>query len=224
MNIDYNLVKHTALFDGIEENEISSMMTCLAATTEQYQKGDSVYRIGDTTTFVGLVLSGKLLVFTDDFWGNRNILSEIGAGQLFGETYAILMSKPLEVSVLADEKSEILFLDVRRISTPCSSACGFHARLIRNLLSVTARKNYQLTRKLEHMAQRTTRGKLLSYLSSEAQLNKSPAFSIPFTRQQFADYLSVDRSAMSNELSKLRDEGILRFDKNHFELLHPDHE
>lgn len=216
--MDYRLIKRTALFDGIEENEIAAMMNCLSATTESYKNGQIIYRLGDTTTLVGEVLSGSVYIIKEDFWGNRSIISEIGAGQFFGETYALIPSAPLEVSVVAADACEVLYLDVKRIMTTCSSACEFHARLIRNLLMVTAQKNLLLTRKLEYMAQRTTREKLLSYLSAESQHMKSPSFEIPFNRQQLADYLSVDRSAMSNELCKLRDEGILKFEKNRFEL------
>ena len=221
MKIDCTLIKHAALFDGIDEGEIASMMNCLSAATAKYKKEQIIYRVGDATTMVGVVLSGRAYVVKKDFWGNRSILSEISAGQLFGETYALMPSAPLEVSVAAAEACEVLFLDVRRILTTCSSACEFHARLIRNLLTVTAQKNLLLTRKLEHMAQRTTREKLLSYLSAESQRQKASSFEIPFNRQQLADYLSVDRSAMSNELCKLRDEGILVFEKNRFQLLQP---
>lgn len=218
MEIDYKLIKRTALFDGIDETEIAAMLDCLSATTKNYKKDRIIYRIGDITTLVGAVLSGRAYAIKEDFWGNRSILSEIGVGQLFGETYAAIPSAPLEVSVVAAEACEVLFLDIRRILTTCSSSCEFHARLIRNLLAVTSRKNLLLTRKLEYMSQRTTREKLLSYLSAESQRQRSSSFEIPFNRQQLADYLSVDRSAMSNELCKLRDEGVLSFEKNRFVL------
>lgn len=219
MKINYKLVKRTALFDGIEENEMAAMLDCLSATTKSYKKGQIIYRPGDTISSVGAVLSGSVHIIKEDFWGNRSILSQLGAGQLFGETYAALPSAPLEVSVYAAESCEVLFLDIRKIISACPSACEFHARLTRNLLAVTAQRNLLLTRKLEYMAQRTTREKLLAYLSAESQRRKSAAFEIPFNRQQLADYLSVDRSAMSNELCKLRNEGILRFERNRFELL-----
>ncbi len=219
MEIDYRLIKRTTLFDGIEEGEIAAMMNCLSAKTVSYKREQIIYRSGDSTTLVGAVLSGRVHVIKEDFWGNRSILSEIGIGQIFGETYAAIPSAPLEVSVVAAEGCEVLFLDVRRILTTCSASCEFHARLIRNLLAVTAQRNLLLTRKLEYMAQRTTRDKLLAYLSAESQRHKASSFEIPFNRQQLADYLSVDRSAMSNELCKLRDEGILSFEKNRFQLL-----
>ncbi len=224
MKENIEIVKHTALFDGIAENEIEAMLGCLSATTKVYKKGQLIYRVGETTTLVGEVLSGRVHIIKEDFWGNRSILSELGSGQLFGETYAAMASEPLEVSVLAAEHCEVLFLDVKRIMTICSSTCIFHTRLIRNLFTVAAQKNLMLTRKLECMAGRTTKEKLLSYLSAESQRQKSPLFELSFNRQQLADYLSVDRSAMSNELCKLRDQGILKFSKNRFELLHTNDE
>lgn len=220
MKINLEVIKHTALFDGIEQREIEAMMSCLSAEIKTYKKGQTIYRVGDTTSLIGEVLSGSVHIIKEDFWGNRNILSQISLGQLFAETYAAMATEPLEVSVIAAETTEVLFMDVRRIMTTCSSACEFHSRLIRNLLAVTAQKNLMLTRKLEYMAGRTTKEKLLCYLSAESQRQKSAIFEIPFSRQQLADYLAVDRSAMSNELCKLRDRGVLKFEKNRFELLH----
>lgn len=219
MKINFEQLKRTALFGGIEAKEIEAMLTCLDAKTETCKKGRLIYRGGDTTTSVGEVLSGRVHIIREDFWGNRSIISEFGAGQLFGETYALMPYEPMEVSVLAAEDCEILFLDVGRIITVCSSACEFHARLIRNLLLVSAQKNLLLTKKLDFISRRTTREKLLAYLSAQSQQKKSPSFEIPFNRQQLADYLSVDRSAMSGELCRLRDEGVLKFEKNSFELL-----
>jgi len=128
----------------------------------------------------------------------------------------------LNVDVFAETAAIVLFLDVQRLITLCNSACDFHNRVMRNLLFDMAGKNLRFNEKLTHMAQRTTREKLLSYLSAESLRQKSSVFDIAYTRQQLADYLAVDRSAMSNELGKLRDEGILSFRKNHFQLYRPD--
>ena len=133
--------------------------------------------------------------------------------------YACLGNEEIINNAVAVRQSEVLFLDINRIITMCPSGCQFHGRLIRNLLSVIATKNKILTQKLEHMSQRSTREKLLSYLSEQAQRVGKESFDIPFNRQQLADFLSVDRSAMSNELSKMRKEGLLEFDRNHFVLL-----
>lgn len=218
MELNLKMLGDTWLFRGIEAEDIDAMLSCLSAESKKFQKGQMIYRAGETTDMVGVILSGRVHIFKDDFWGDRSILSEIGLGDIFGETYAELPSVELEVNVMATEDSEILFLNVGKIMTTCSSSCRFHSRLIHNLLAVTAQKNLMLTRKMEYMAQRTIREKLLTYLSAESQRSGSPRFEIPFNRQQLADYLSVDRSAMSRELCRLRDEGFLEFNKNCFEL------
>ncbi|MDP4109963.1 MAG: Crp/Fnr family transcriptional regulator [Bacillota bacterium] len=212
------VIKKSPLFGGVTDDEILSMLGCLSAESRAYKKNEFIYRVGERVSSVGMVLSGSVHIIKEDFWGNRSILKEAGEGRLFGETYACAQNVPLGVSVLAPERAVILFLDVKRILTVCSSACVFHTRLIRNLLFVLAEENLALTGKIGHMTQRTTREKLLSFLSAESQKKGSNTFNIAFNRQQLADYLSVDRSAMSSELCRLRDEGVLEFSKNSFKL------
>ena len=111
-----------------------------------------------------------------------------------------------------------MFLNVRRVMDVCPSACAHHSRIIRNLLSELAEKNLRFNEKLTHMGQRTTRAKIMSYLSAEAQRLGKYEFDIPFSRQQLADYLAVERSGLSLELGKMRGEGIIDFRKSHFIL------
>lgn len=206
------------LFDGIKEDDRSEMLKCLNAKKKQYKKGSTVLGRGRRTSEMGMVLEGSVHMVKDDFWGNRSILGQASPGQMFGEVYACLPRQGLEVDVVAAEDTEVLFLDVGRILTVCSSACSFHTRLIRNLLTILAEKNLMLTHKMEHMAQKSTRDKVLSYLSMEAEKQGGPEFAIPFNRQQLADYLSVDRSAMSRELSRMKAEGLLDYHRNRFRL------
>ncbi len=212
------ILKKSPLFRGIEEKEISSMLSCLSAREKNFQKGVFIFRSGEKIHRIGLVLSGAVHIVKEDFWGNRTIIGEASCGNLFGEAYACAQSGTIEVSAVAAENCSILFLDIFRVMNVCTSACDFHSRLIRNLLSVLSEKNLMLTKKMEHMAKKTTREKLLSYLSDQSLKCASPSFEIPFNRQQLAEYLAVDRSAMSNELSKLQKEGYLTFQKNHFHL------
>ena len=214
----WNLMKHSKLFYGITETEIESMMSCLSATTRSFQKGDCIFRRGERITSVAMLLEGSIHIQKEDFWGNLSILNKISEGELFGEVYACLEQNEILYDAIAVKPCTVLFLDVNRVLTVCPSACQFHGRLIRNLLSVVASKNRLLTQKLEYISQRTTREKLLSYLSEQSLRAGSPSFDIPFNRQQLADFLSVDRSAMSNELCKMRDEGILLFERSHFIL------
>ena len=206
------------LFDGIKEDDRSEMLKCLNAKKKQYKKGSTVLGRGGRTSEMGMVLEGSVHMVKDDFWGNRSILGQASPGQMFGEVYACLPRQGLEVDVIAAEDTEGLFLGVKRILTVCSSACSFHTRLIRNLLTILAEKNLMLTHKMEHMAQKSTRDKVLSYLSLEAEKQGGPEFAIPFNRQQLADYLSVDRSAMSRELSRMKAEGLLDYHRNRFRL------
>lgn len=213
-----SILKNSKLFNGISADELRSMLDCLTAVTCSYRKGEYVFRRGEHIGSVAMLLDGGIHIQKEDYWGNLSILGEISAGEIFGEVYACLESDTIRNDAVAIRTSEVLFLDVKRILTMCPSACQFHGRLIRNLLSVLAEKNKMLTHKLEHMSKRTTREKLLSYLSEQSQRAGSPVFDIPFNRQQLADFLSVDRSAMSAELCRMRDDGLLSFDRNHFIL------
>ena len=166
-----------------------------------------------------LLASGSLNIQKDDFWGNRSIVNHISAGEMFGEAYIAPESGPILNDVIALEDSVVMFFDFRKILTVCSSACRFHTTVVQNLFFAISEKNRQLVQKLGHMSRRTTREKLVSYLSEQAKRNGSSTFSIPFNRQQLADFLCVDRSAMSNELCKMRDDGLLTFEKNTFSLI-----
>jgi len=212
------IIKTSQLFSGMAEGEISAMLSCLAAKTADYPKGAYILRAGDTVESVGLVLSGNVIIMQEDIWGNRHILSSLAPGQTFAETFACAPGAVLNVNVLSETPVAAMFLNVKRILTLCPSACAHHSRIIRNLLGELAEKNLRFNEKLTHMAQRTTRAKLLSYFSAEAQRRGGYVFDIPFSRQELADYLSVERSGLSMELCKLRDEGLLEFNKNHFTI------
>ena len=206
------------LFRGIRPEDLSDMLRCLNARTANYKKQDIVLLEGQPVPDVGVVLSGQVQVVKEDFAGNRNIMAEIGPGNLFAESYSCVRADGLPVTVVSVAESEILWVDYRRIVTICPSACRFHTRLIENMLTILASKNILLSRKIEHISKRTTREKLLSYLSDQAALNGMREFDIPFSRQELADYLCVDRSAMSGELSKMQRDGVLRFQRSHFIL------
>lgn len=212
------ILKRTQLFSGVTDTEISAMLSCLQAKLLTFQKGDYVFREGERIDNITVLVKGKLLVQHDDFWGNRNIVNVIRVGEMFGEAYVAPESGNLLNDVIAEEDSAVIFFDVRRILTVCSTACRFHSMVIQNLFFAISEKNRKLVQKIGHMSKRSTRAKLLSYLSEEAKRQNSSHFTIPFTRQQLADFLCVDRSAMSNELCKMRDEELLQFDKNQFTL------
>lgn len=212
------VLKKTRLFSNVEERQIISMLSCLQAHLRTYGKGEYVCRQGEVPRNLMILLDGTLHIQREDYWGNLSIIQRIDEGEMFGEVYAAPDSGPLLNDVVAVEESVVAFFDVQRILTVCSSACEFHTRVIQNLFFAISSKNRSLMQKLGHMEKRTTREKLISYLSEEAEKQGSGSFSIPFNRQQMADFLSVDRSAMSKELCKMRDEGLLSFEKNRFVL------
>lgn len=212
------VIRSSPLFFGISAEEASAMLSCLQAEKKDFPKEAFLLHAGDTAESIGLILSGSILVIQEDIWGNRNILSKAGPGQTFAAAYACAPGSVLNVNVFAETPVTALFLNVKRILNVCPSACTHHSRIIRNLLSDLAEKNLRFSEKLTHMSQRTTRDKLMSYLSAEAQRLGTYEFDIPFSRQQLADYLGVERSGLSLELGKMRSEELLDFHKNHFAL------
>lgn len=216
------LLRTSPLLKGIEAEEMGSLFSCLRAREETFQRGDFIFSAGDASQYAGVVISGAADIIREDFWGNRSILDRAMPGEMFGEVYSLTADEPLAVSVVAAGRCEVLFLDMGHVMQPCQNVCAFHIRLIGNLLSILARKNLMLTRKIDHISRRTTRQKLLAYLSFQAQRCGSAAFEIPFNRQQLADYLAVDRSAMSLELSRMKQDGLIDFGRNHFTLFSPD--
>lgn len=207
-----------SLFEGMDPQEIDAILDCLSAQKRTYAKGETIFSMGQSVGEIGVVLTGSVHLLRVDYWGRQSLLHRIGALETFGEAFASLGSG-LRFDVIAAEESEVLFLNVERVLTTCSAACRFHHRLIRNLLTLLAAKNLELTKKLDLLSQRSTRGKLMEYLSAQAALHGSAVFEIPFNRQQLADYLSVERTAMTTELSRMVQEGILRVDRRRFELL-----
>ena len=213
------VLKRTKLFSGVGEEDMASLLSCLGARKKEYKKGEYILREGEHISDIFILVEGKIHIQKDDYWGNRSILSVISVGEMFGEGYAAPESGALLNDVVAVEDSSVIFFDVKRILTTCSSACRFHNMIVQNMFFAISDKNRRLVQKLGHMSGRTTRAKLISYLSEEAKRQGSSAFTVPFNRQQLADYLCVDRSAMSNELCKMRDEGMIKFEKSRFELL-----
>ena len=210
--MDIHLLAGTRLFQGIREHEIEAMLTCLSAEERTYGKDAYIYRAGDVTGRLGVVMEGAVNIIKDDVWGNRKIIENIGGGQIFGETYACLKGEPLMVDVQASERSRILFMDVNRILTTCSSSCDFHNRLIRSLMYVLAGKNLMLTKKMDIITPKSLRERVMVYLSQESVKQGCRTVTVPFNRQQMADYLSVDRSALSAELSRMQRDGVISYD------------
>ena len=210
---------NTLLFRGMNPSDIDEMLGCLLAKECTYKKGEILFPEGSPTEQIGVVLIGRVIIELGDVWGNNSVLNSIGPGGIFAETYACIPGEPLMVNVTAAEDTEALLLNIRRVLEPCSKVCPYHVRLVRNLLALCAGKNLQLSRRVLHTGPKSIRKRLLSYFSEYIKRTGSYSFDIPYNRQQLADYLSVERSALSNELSIMQRDGLIRYEKNHFDVM-----
>lgn len=218
----FAVLSQCPLFAGITQPEITEMLRCLDGKITGIPKGNPVFLEGDPAWFVGVVLSGAVQVVRDDYYGNRSVLTVVTPGGLFAEAFACAGLETLPVSAIALQESTVLFLDCQRILAGCSHACPFHSRLVRNLLQGIAQKNLMLTRKIRCMSPKTTREKLMVFLLEQAKQQGSAEFVIPYDRQALADYLGVERSAMSAEIGKLKRAGMIESNGSWFRVLNPE--
>lgn len=213
-----DILKKVALFQDVDDTSLIKMLGCLGATVEVYDKKYTVFAEGKAAKHIGILLSGSAHIEKTDFYGNRSIVSKIEKGDMFGEAFACAQAVS-SVSVIADEESEIMLLNCSHLLHTCKNACAFHHQLIFKLMKELAKKNILFHQKVEVTSKRSTREKLLAYLDLQSKKEGSLKFTIPFNRQELADYLEVERSGLSTEISKLQKEGIILAKKNTFELL-----
>ena len=213
------VLKKCPLFTEIEDDNLLKMLTCLGAKVELFDKKYTIFAEGTPAKFIGIVLSGSAQIIRIDYYGNRSILSNLGPSQVFAEAFACAETKSLPVDVIACEPCEIMLIDCSHILRTCTNNCGFHQQFIFNLMKDLATKSITLHQKIEVTSKRSTREKLMTYLMLCSKKAKSRSFDIPFDRQELADYLEVDRSGLSAEISKLCKEGIIESNRKHFELL-----
>lgn len=215
MNLDF--ISQTALFRGCSKDDISKMAKHLGFKTRKYKKGAVIFFEGSITANLGLILSGSIRIEHNDFWGNKSILDVAEAGGIFAEAYACIPNEPMIIDVIANEGCEILFIGAAQLFELCS-VCAGQNRLIQNLVTICAQKNLQLSRRSLHTSPKTIRGRLLSYFSQQMSVQGSNKITIPFDRQQLAEYLNLDRSALSKELGKMKKDGLIEYRKNRFEI------
>ena len=219
MKIFLNILKKCPLFEGIDDDNLIKMLTCLGARIESFDKKYTIFAEGAPAKYIGIVLSGSVQMIQIDYYGNRSILAEIDASHIFAEAFACAEVQTLPVSVIANEPCEVMFIDCNHILHTCSNNCGFHQQLIFNLMKDLATKTIMFHQRIEITSKRSTHEKLLTYLALQAKKCNSNSFDIPFDRQELADYLEVERSGLSAEIGKLKKEGIIDNQKNHFVLL-----
>lgn len=215
----FEVLRKCPLFNGIDDNDLLGLLGCLDAKVMSFEKKYTIFTEGSKAKYLGIVLSGSAQIVQVDYYGNRSILCGIEPSELFGEAFACAETKSIPVSVVANEPCEVLLIDCNRILHTCSNACSYHQTLIFNLMKDIATKAIMFQQKIEIISKRSTREKLLAYLNTQARKTGKRCFDIPFDRQELADYLEVERSGLSAEISKLRKEGILNSNKNSFELL-----
>ncbi len=208
----------TPLFAGIAAEEIGSLLQCLQAQECTYRKGDVILPEGTVTENMGVVLSGMAIISCVDIWGNSSILGNVAPGAVFAEAYACIPEEPLRITVSAAEDTTVLFLNIGRILSTCTNACPFHTKLVHNLLTVCAHKSLQLSKKILHTSPKSIRGRLMSYFSECAKHSGCNTFLLPYDRQQLADYLGVERSAMCHELSKMQKDGLIAYERKRITL------
>lgn len=213
------LCKQTALFRGMSLSDIEAVLKCLEVQVKSYRKEETIFFKGETISSFGIVLSGAVQVLNYDENGNRVIIVDLLPAQIFAESLSSINIEKIPITVVASENSEILFLSIKRILHNCSAACVFHTQLMENLLYVLAQKNIALHARVALLSQRSIRERLIYYLSEEARKAGGSHCVISFTREELADFLCVDRSAMSRELSRMRKEGVVEFHKREFHLL-----
>ena len=213
------ILKKCPLFYEIEEDRLLTMLNCLGAKVMKVDKKYTIFAEGTPAKYIGIVLSGSVRIMQMDYYGNRSILGNAGVSEIFAESFACAQVESVPVAVVANEPSEIMLVECSHILYTCTNSCEFHKRLIYNLMKNLAQKNLGYYHKIEVTSKRTTRDKLLTYLMICAKNEGKNSFEIPFDRQELADYLEVDRSGLSAEISKLRKEGVLENTKNHFRLL-----
>jgi CRP-like cAMP-binding protein len=212
------LAKRSQLFDGIGAENLSALFSCLGARRARLAKGELLLRTGEKADHFGILLSGALSVSTYDLEGRRTIIKRICPTEIVAAAQSLSGAEAMSVDVEADEDSDVLLVKTERILSPCENACMFHVRLVRNLMKTLAVKTIELNRKIEILSHRSTQDRLMAYLRSVAQQKGSAEFDIPFDRQQLADYLCVERSALSAEISRLSKLSLITSRKSHFTL------
>ena len=213
-----DMIQQVALFRGMDEAELAAALSALSAKEKTYEKDETILYAGNVSEHMGLVLEGSVTIESNDVWGNRTILSHIEKGGTFAETYALLEDEPMLVDVIANEKSNILFLRIGSLNLLQQDISPWRVKLIGNLLRISSQKNLHLSGRSFHTAPKSIRGRVMAYLNSVSLQKNKIDFDIPFDRQQLADYLNVERSALSRELSNMQQDGIIIVRRNHFEI------
>lgn len=216
-NIDF--LMNLPIFYNLKKEEIINILKFFNYSKEDFEKNNFIFEIGKPISKIGIILSGEINIIKEDFWGNRNILNKFKSGEIFGEVFALAKVSPNNILVETSQNSKILFLDLTNFSIDNENNSSEILKFLSNIFKISLKKNILFTEKLEHITKKTIREKIISYLSTEALKNRSNSFFIKFDRQELADYLFVERSALSRELSSMKKGGLIEYNKNYFTLI-----
>lgn len=213
----FNQVKNSNLFYGIKDDELKGILECFRARVRSYDSGEVIIRQGELVSNIYLVLEGSVNIEKDSYWGRRIIVSRVNENENIALGF-VASKNVSNIDAVSAQKTKVLILSYEKCTSMCQNACTRHRVLINNMFEILSKENIELIQKIENISQKSIRDKLLTYLSNEAQKQRSNSFEITFNRQDLADYLNIDRSAMSFELSKLQKEGYISYQKNKFVL------
>ncbi len=219
---DLNIIKRSALFTDLTEEELQDALRALHIRQKQYQKDELLLMAGDVTNDLGLILSGSATIESNDVWGNRTIIGLIAAGEYYAEVFAIMPEEPSYVDVRTNEQTTVALFDMSRLQGLKNTAPSWLIKLLGNLVFISIHKNMILSQRSFHTSPKSARGRVCAYLNSIAMKTHRTEFDIPFDRQHMADYLNLDRTALSKELCRMREDGLITFRKNHFKILNPE--
>ena len=218
MTGDMEYIRRSRLFDGMEDDDIRLILQCLGYSIKLFKKDKVIAMEGNNMSYIGIVLQGSVDMIKEDVWGNKDMLTRIMPGDLFGETFACGVEAEAVVTFVASSTTEALILPFTRVISTCSNSCGFHEKLIRNLIYMIAKKNKALMQKLEVVTKKSLREKILAYLSQQAQEQQTKYIHVPLGRKELADFLCADRSSLTRELSSMKKERLIDFERNTFRL------
>ena len=218
-NKDFDIIKKSALFATLTEEELQEALTAFHTRKKTYEKDELLLMAGDLTNHLGMVLTGSATIESNDVWGNRTIINHVAAGDYYAEAFAIMDGEPSYVDVRANETTAAILFDMSRLQELKKASPSWLVKLLNNLLLISIQKNMMLSMRSFHTSPKSARGRVMAYLNSMAMKTHRTEFDIPFDRQHMADYLNLDRTALSKELGRMRDDGLITFRKNHFKIL-----
>ncbi len=209
----------TALFRGIEVNDIRPMLSCLNPRISTFKKGDNIANAGAPFFGIGIVVEGEVVIAKESIAGNRTILTVLKKGEMFGEMISFTEKKIWPVTVTSQSDCEVIFISPEKLITKCQKMCGAHQKVIENMLKIMSKKAMLLSRKVDYLSIRSLRGKLCAYLIEQWKAQETLIFTLPMNRDELADFFNVARPSISREFSKMKEDKLVDFHKASFKII-----